>query len=62
MIAKTFWVWTQQAQEKFPDRIAGTEIWEHYKIEAPDSLAESGDIVDSEDYEGQTDLLNFIKE
>lgn len=61
--AKSKWVWTQEAQEIDPQRIAGrpiTDIYPHYGVEAPAMLLERGHIVDASEYQGQTDLFDHL--
>ncbi|MBP1999741.1 hypothetical protein J2Z69_000760 [Paenibacillus shirakamiensis] len=60
VVAKIYFVWTQKAEEKHPERVAGSPVWDRYKHKAPASMLESGDIVDLHDYEGQTDLFSFV--
>lgn len=62
--AKTHFVWTELAQEIDPKRIAGrpiTDLYPNYKDWAPETLLDRGYIVDSEDYEGQTDLFTALE-
>lgn len=62
--AKSKWVWTMTAQEIDPKRIPGrpiTDLYPSYGEEAPKTLLERGYIVDADEYEGQTDLFDYIK-
>lgn len=61
--AKTFFCWTETAQEIDPKRIPGrpiTDLYPSYGEEAPKELLSRGYIVDAEDYEGQTDLFDYV--
>lgn len=61
--AKTYWTWTKLAEAKNPNwSKAGTEIWPHYKYDAPAKWLEDGLIQDASevDREGQLDLFEII--
>ena len=61
--AKSFWVWTQKAQDAEPKRHkAGEPIWYHQQKNAPKFMLDEGLIIDSSEFvkEGQTDLFDYI--
>lgn len=59
--ARTYWVWTEEAEAVDPNRIAGTKLPEHYSKLAPRDWLLRGHIVDSTQYEGQIDLYMAIE-
>lgn len=58
--AKTHFVWTEKAALN-GNRMPGEPVREPYKYEAPVEMLTSGYIVDSAEYEGQTDLFSVLE-
>ncbi|MEK5060502.1 hypothetical protein BK126_04530 [Paenibacillus sp. FSL H7-0326] len=61
--AKTYWTWTKLAESKNPNwSKEGTEIWPHYRTEAPKKWLEDGLIQDASEVEkgGQVDLFDIL--
>ena len=58
--AKTHWVWTQQGANAY-NKVAGEPVYEPYTHNAPVDMINSGYIIDSTEYTGQTDLFSALE-
>ena len=58
--AKTHWVWTQQAANRY-GYVPGEPVSDPYKLEAPKQMYDDGLIIDSTEYTGQTDLFSALE-
>jgi len=61
--AKTFWVWTVEAEKGNPQRSkAGDPIWPHYQQDAPTFMLKERLIIDSSEFikEGQVTIFDLI--
>ncbi|MNO29193.1 hypothetical protein D3C76_191010 [compost metagenome] len=62
--AKSFWVWTEKAEQADPKRHrAGQRVWEHYTKEAPQQWLDDGLIIDNSEYvsEGQMEIFDLLE-
>ena len=58
--AKTHWVWTQKAADRY-GYVPGSPTHEEYLKEAPKQMHDDGFIIDSTEYTGQTDLFSALE-
>lgn len=61
--AKSYWVWTDKAEELNPNHSkAGDPIWYQHKYKAPVKWLEDGLIIDNTEYirEGQASIFDYL--